>query len=238
MYNIVLTKQPNTKLKFLDFKDQNFAPLFQSDKITYEFEVTPGVIALDTVAIPYDENAKVVVKGAGYIKTGRNTVTITVSREGVEDTVYTIYVQKGENEGEEIYDFPYTGDYQVFVAPKTGLYKFEGWGARGGYARINGRLGGTAGLGGYTSGNIKLQEGDTIYIYVGQQGTDSVVKKDSAQAWNGGGLGTWDKTDDEASGAGGGATDFRLVPGPWNDEESLYSRIMVAGAGRRCFMDI
>lgn len=225
-------------MKFLDFKDQNFAPLFQSDKITYEFEVTPGVIALDTVAIPYDENAKVVVKGAGYIKTGRNTVTITVSREGVEDTVYTIYVQKGENEGEEIYDFPYTGDYQVFVAPKTGLYKFEGWGARGGYARINGRLGGTAGLGGYTSGNIKLQEGDTIYIYVGQQGTDSVVKKDSAQAWNGGGLGTWDKTDDEASGAGGGATDFRLVPGPWNDEESLYSRIMVAGAGRRCFMDI
>lgn len=119
------------------------------------------------------------------MKTGRNTVTVTVSREGVEDTVYTIYVQKGENEGEEVYDFPYTGDYQVFVAPRTGLYKFEGWGARGGYARINGRQGGTVGLGGYTSGTIKLQEGDTIYIYVGQQGTDSVVKKNAAQAWNG-----------------------------------------------------
>lgn len=53
-----------------------------------------------------------------------------------------------------------------------------------------------------------------------------------------GGLGTWDGRDDEASGAGGGATDFRLVPGSWNDKESLYSRIMVAGGGRRRFMVI
>lgn len=224
-------------MKFLDFKDQDFAKLFQSDKTTYEFEVTPGVIALDTTAIPYDENAKVVIKGAGYIKTGRNTVTITVSREGVEDTVYTIYVQKGENEGEEVYDFPYTGDYQVFVAPKTGWYKFEGWGARGGYARLNGGLGGNPGLGGYTSGTIKLNEGDTIYIYVGQQGTDAVCYQDSKQAWNGGGLGTWDRGDNEASGAGGGSTDFRLVPGTWNDKESLYSRIMVAGARWRSILD-
>jgi len=29
--------------KYLEFKDQNFSPLFQSDKTTYEFEVTPGV---------------------------------------------------------------------------------------------------------------------------------------------------------------------------------------------------
>lgn len=130
----------------MDIADHKFIENFTSETLEYEFEVTPGVVALDITAIPYDENAKVVIKGAGYIKTGRNTVTITVSREGVEDTVYTIYIQKGENEGEEVFDFPYTGDYQVFVAPKTGLYKFEGWGARGGYARLNGKLGGTAGL--------------------------------------------------------------------------------------------
>lgn len=35
----------------------------------------------------------------------------------------------------------------------------------------------------------------------------------------------------------GGATDFRLVPGAWDDTDSLYSRIMVAGARRRCFVD-
>lgn len=57
-------------------------------------------------------------------------------------------------------------------------------------------------FGGYTSGTIKLQEGDTIYIYVGQQGADAVCYQDSAQSWNGGGLGTWDYSDDEASGAG------------------------------------
>lgn len=145
-YNLILTKQPNTKLKSLDIKDYNFAQIFESGKFEYEFEVTPGVVALELTAVPYDENAKVVIKGAGYIKEGKNKITITVSREGIEDTVYTINVQKGVNDGEEEFDFSYTGDYQTFIAPKTGLYKFEAWGARGGYARVNGKLSGTAGL--------------------------------------------------------------------------------------------
>ncbi|MFR6022533.1 MAG: glycine rich domain-containing protein [Clostridia bacterium] len=35
---------------------------------------------------------------------------------------------------------------------------------------------------------------------------------------------------------GGGATDIRLVSGEWNDFESLKSRIMVAGGGRRSIL--
>ena len=138
-YNLILNKQPNTKLKFLDIKNQEFSQFFESDKYDYEYKVTSGIVSLDIIATPYDDNAKVVVKGAGYIKEGKNTVTVTVSREGVEDTVYTITVIKGENLGEQIYDFPYVGkEYQTFVAPAAGFYKFEAWGARGGKSRYDG----------------------------------------------------------------------------------------------------
>ncbi len=237
-YNIVLNKQPNTKLKYLEINDQGFSKDFNSDILNYDFTVTSGVVSLNITAIPYDDNAKVVIKGAGYIRDGKSTVTITVSREGVEDTIYIIKVKKGEDLGEQEYDFKYTGGYQTFTAPVTGFYKLEAWGASGGKSRINGRLGGTPGKGGYTSGTIKLTAGDTIYVYVGQQGTNAVVGKDSIASWNGGGSGTWDQRDDESSGGGGGATDFRLVSGSWNDKKSLYSRIMVAGAGRRCVLEL
>ena len=230
-YNLILKKQPTTKLKFLDIKGENFSQQFESDKLEYEYKVTAGVVSLEIITVPYDSEAKVVVKGAGYIKEGKNTVTITVSREGIENTVYTIIVSKGENLGEQIYDFPYKGEYQTFIAPTAGFYKFEAWGARGGKARIQGRLGGYPGNGGYTSGVVRLNEGDTVYVYVGGKGTDAIVGKNSPGGWNGGGLGTWDTTDDESSGGGGGATDFRTVSGEWNDLNSLYSRIMVAGAG-------
>ena len=210
-YTILVKKQDTTKLKYCDIENQAFADVFESDKYEYEFEVTTGVISLNISAIPYDREAKVAIKGAGYIKEGKNLVTITVSKDGLEDTVYKIYVIKGENLGEVAYDFDYTGDYQVFTAPAVGYYKFECWGAQG--------TGGPAtGKGGYTSGIKKLNEGDTFYIYVGGQSASG--------GWNGGGKSS-------IGNGGGGATDIRLIPGEWNDQEGLKSRIMVAGAGRR-----
>ena len=111
------------------------------------------------------------------------------------------------------------------------MYRFECWGARGGKSRINGSLGGTPGKGGYAKGEILLKKGEKYYVYVGQQGIDAVVEKDSAATWNGGGLGTWDHSDNETSGSGGGATDIRLISGNWNETKSLASRIIVAGGG-------
>ena len=231
IYNLTLNKVPTTKLKYMEIKNQEFAKIFESDKLEYEFEVTTGVVSLDITAIPYDENATVSIKGAGYIKEGKNTVTVTVSRSGIEDTVYTLYVKKGENLGEITYDYDYTGDYQEFVAPATGNYKFECWGASGGRSIRNGRLCEIGGLGGYTSGIIKLQQGDTFYVYVGGQGQNAKVNTNVAGGWNGGGSGTWDNRDDESAGGGGGATDIRIVSGEWNNIESLKNRVMVAGAG-------
>ena len=57
------------------------------------------------------------------------------------------------------------------------------------------------------------------------------LQKRFTNGYNGGGLGTWDQEDDEAAGAGGGATDIRLVANDWDNFESLKSRIMVAAGG-------
>ena len=56
------------------------------------------------------------------------------------------------------YTFSYTGDYQEFIAPFTGLYKLEVWGAEGGF----GNSSSPGGKGGYSSGYYKLTVGDML----------------------------------------------------------------------------
>lgn len=91
-----------------------------------------------------------------------------------------------------------------YVAPDAGWYKIELWGAAG-------NTKGSYGKGAYVSGIIYLEENDHLYFYVGEVGGQS-------NTFNSGS-------------SGGGATDVRLISGEWDDEESLGSRIMVAGGG-------
>ena len=55
---------------------------------------------------------------------------------------------------------------QEYVVPTSGWYKIELWGSKGG----NGSNGS------YTSGIIKLKEGDILYFYVGQKGRETDVR--------------------------------------------------------------
>ena len=155
------------------------------------------------------------------------------SKEGLDGhTTITFYGDKfKENIGYTKTEFNYTGNYQEYEIKETGYHKIQCWGADGGYSVGNGRQRANGGTGGYTSGIIYLEKGEKIYIYVGGHGEDATVGKDSQNGYNGGGLGTWDHEDDEAAGAGGGATDIRLVANEWNNFESLKSRIMVAAGG-------
>ena len=124
----------------------------------------------------------------------------------------------------------------------------ECWGARGGYGYGDTNNTGAqgvysvgAGKGGYTSGIIKLTSANitqypTLFIYVGQSGTNGYIKTQVAGGWNGGGKGGHDNADNESNGAGGGATDIRLVSASntkttWYSFDSMKSRVMVAGAG-------
>ncbi len=108
-------------------------------------------------------------------------------------------------------NFGYTGNVQTFTAPENGLYFLEVWGAQGGDS------GNPGGNGGYARGYIELDEGDDLYIYVGQQ------PGGMSGGWNGGGnassfLGV------QGSG-GGGASDIRM------GGHDLSDRIIVAGGG-------
>ena len=119
-----------------------------------------------------------------------------------------------------ITEFQYIGEnYQEYSAPADGTYRIELWGASGG--NIGTYLGGK---GAYTSGYITLKKGQTLYVYVGGQGTNTDVG-----GFNGG---ESLRTGQHIYGSsGGGATDVRLIGGSWDDFNGLKSRIMVAAGG-------
>lgn len=95
--------------------------------------------------------------------------------------------------GQTVFDFDYTGDVQTFVAPFSGTYKLETWGAQGGIFQIlETTLSG--GYGGYSSGNVSLEKGNKLYITVGGQGTAGNSYQTASQyigygGYNGGGNG-------------------------------------------------
>ena len=107
-------------------------------------------------------------------------------------------------------DFSYTGAPQTYAVPLEGIYTLEVWGAQGGY-RSSSDYGGK---GGYSRGNIELNSGDVVYIYVGGSGNTG----GTAGGYNGGGSKT-------TYPGGGGATDMRI------EGDTLYHRIIVAGGG-------
>lgn len=139
--------------------------------------------------------------------------TVDTSTSGVYYLTYTLQdliIKRKVVVYDSVFDYDYTGDYQVFRAPLSGKYLFELWGASG--------AGADSGRGGYTSGEVYLLEGQTFYIYVGGNGG-------TANGYNGGGAGY------SANSFGGGATDIRLMSGLYNNALGLKNRIMVAGAG-------
>lgn len=106
-----------------------------------------------------------------------------------------------------------TGVYQTFIAPITGYYKLEVWGAEGGsyqytkaglaFSEYDLQMKGISmckgGTGAYVTGKLKLDKEDRLYVYVGKAGiqdVDSAIATDPADAtyplifhggWNGGG---------------------------------------------------
>ena len=138
--------------------------------------------------------------------------------------------------GKTVFDYDYTGDSQEFIAPVSGIYKVELWGAQGGDS--TNLLGG---LGGYVSGNIKLEEIKKLYIYVGGRGVtngnfgqevpenhENLSYDFSEGGYNGGGS---SGNQSIYNGSGGGATDIRINNGTWNNFNSLKSRIIIAAGG-------
>lgn len=116
-----------------------------------------------------------------------------------------------------MYDYDYTGAVQKLTLPK-GKFKFECWGAMGGYRSSVAY----AGRGGYSVGTLTLTANTNIFIYVGGQGGNQSSSSGTstlvAGGFNGGGSRYGYK-------GGGGASDIRI------GTDSLYARVIVAGGG-------
>ena len=109
----------------------------------------------------------------------------------------------------QILNYDYTGGVQSIMLP-PGSYKLECWGAQGGY-RSNATYGGK---GGYSIGELTLNEETTLYVQVGGSGNTGKT----SGGYNGGGK-------RNTYNGGGGGTDIRI------GQDSLYARVIVAGGG-------
>ncbi|MDE5830906.1 MAG: cadherin-like beta sandwich domain-containing protein, partial [Clostridia bacterium] len=237
-YVINFKKSNTTKLKSLAPENYALSPSFNPDTYEYKITVPSAVLSLNVEAIPLDSGSTVKITGNGYLKTGvNNRITITVSQNGLPDSVYTIDVEREGIVPNPVFEFTCTKSVQEFEAPGSGYYKLEAWGAQGGYGHTHYKYKNRGGYGGYTSGTIWLNKGDTIYVAVGCQGGNAANTgryNGGTGGYNGGSQGGNDKNHDsapDAGGGGGGSTDFRLVGGTNTDFNSLKTRILVAGGG-------
>ena len=119
--------------------------------------------------------------------------------------------------------FDYTGGEQTFIVPTSGKFKVETWGAQGGSGSGNRSIGG---YGGYSTGNLDLNENSLLYINVGGQSISSKI------GYNGGGSGQ--KTAGSISnpgGGGGGATHMSLISGLLSTLENSKDSILIVSGG-------
>ena len=120
-------------------------------------------------------------------------------------------------------DYSYTGAVQTATL-KAGTHKLEVWGAQGGGKQNDSSLDtANGGKGGYSYGTLTLTSNTNVFIYVGGMGK-SIGSGLAEGGFNGGGAAYGSSTGEPANG-GGGASDIRI------NEDSLYSRVIVAGGG-------
>lgn len=135
--------------------------------------------------------------GSSYVKTGEG-ITILENSQGTNTGQGYIQIL---NNNLPMTVFVYNGSSYTFDVTESGRYLVDVFGASGKNS---------GGAGGYASGIIDLDSGNTLYVYVGGK-----------NGYNGGGLGY----DGSSTYNGGGGTDVRL------NSTSIYSRIIVAGGG-------
>lgn len=127
--------------------------------------------------------------------------------------------------------FPYEGKPTIFSL-SSGKYKLEVWGSKGGDSigtRCNSRQPGHGGLGGYSSGIIRLQKDERVQVLVGGEGRPSNSSEGSTTSGgfpDGGGTKTGHfKSFTSVPGTGGGSTSIGI------DIGTGISRVIVAGGG-------
>ena len=164
---------------------------------TYTLMMIPQVFNNATVSLVYNNGT---------------TFSTTISGTWNADRVYTYNLSKII-----VSNYDYTAASQTFTAPYTGTYKIECWGAAGGA----GWAGGIKAYGGYSYGNIKLNAGQVLYVFVGQFQDGPAVS--FLSCYNGGGLG---------QAPGGGATHIATTNrGELKNYASYQNEVIIVAGG-------
>ena len=194
--------------------------------------INAGITKAVTISILFKEDieASDLPKEAQEVNIQLELEYVQTDKKSEEDEVIT----------EKAWKFDYSGSEETFTAPYTGYYKLETWGAQGGNAMADGvPQKETGGYGAYSTGIVKLNEGDTLYINVGGKGEDAKDQTaGSPGGYNGGGTGGKDSNGssgyrgDEPGAGGGGATHIATTTGLLSSLEGKTDTVlMVSGAG-------
>ena len=151
------------------------------------------------------------------------TIEYEITNNSTEyDTEASLECTSIKNETSKVWSYDYTGSEQTFIAPATGTYKLETWGAQG-YS-VNSIYYG--GYGGYSIGNVKLSTNDKLYIYVGEEGPGGYGNFVSFP--NGGsGYGA----SPVYGGAGGGSTHILLKSSSLSSLKNELEKILIVSGG-------
>lgn len=180
--------------------------------------------------------------GSGRFFSDEQDIAYATTINGDEITLYAQWFNKDYlNDSMELNNYTCTESVETFVAPKTGDYVLEAWGAQGGSVSENSSSTRTieaiqGGRGGYSYGVIHLNVGDEIYVAVGCEGKE--LKNSSKNSsipggYNGGGGAISDGTSNY-QGSGGGATHFAINQNLGelkNYENNQDDILIVAGGG-------
>ena len=155
-----------------------------------------------------------------------------------ENNGYARITYVNSNDNTNIYRYDYFNDVETFIAPKTGRYKLEVWGAQGGEGKTSMDYNQKGGYGGYSKGEVYLKENDKLYVVVGEQGKTGIGDGKSRVTviggYNGGAnnLAGYSYSTDNYFGSGGGATHIATSTGLLSDlENNKDSILIVAGGG-------
>ena len=221
-YTIDFLREREEDSLLSDLKVKDGKGYLKEDFNVKKFDYT-WVIPKDMTEASKDDLIATLFNKSTTITYPNNTVTYT--QDG--DT-FVLKVNKPN-----VDEFGYYGDVQEFVAPYAGTYKLEVWGASGGTAGLF-----IPSLGGYSVGTTHLNKGQSVYIYVGGQGSVCSIGYGSNRpyavgGYNGGGACYASKNGDYVrnSGAGGGATHIATVPGLLNTLENNKNDILIVAGG-------
>lgn len=225
-YTIHFEREHSSKLKLLNFKEYDLDTAFNPDTLDYTLNIMDATLSLDVFTECYDEEATVSLKGFGYIKNSM-TGTITVTEPNCTQTVYTIHIIKDDAPIVTPYEFPYKGKIQTFIAPMTGYYRLETWGAQGG--SISGYYGG---YGGYATGTVRLKKDETLYVVVGGRGLGATGPGQGlVGGYNGGGGVTGNIRVNHITASGGGATHIAKTTGLLSALDKKREEILIVSGG-------